>query len=83
MVREVTQKQEHVKVCHKNSTEVETRPEEMFVFYSNCHSVVNKLDELRELVCENRHAILSLTETWTHQDLCNSELMIPGYELKA
>ena len=34
------------------------------VYYTNCRSILNKIDLLRELVCVEKFDIIALTETW-------------------
>ena len=55
------------------------------ILFTNCRSVCNKRDELREYLSSlvTKPTLLSLTETWTNDTISNEELFIPGYHLKA
>ena len=51
------------------------------VLYSNVHSVVNKIDELRCNVSDNKPDVISICETWTNNDISNAFLSIDGYNI--
>lgn len=57
----------------------------LVIIYTNCHSLVNKREELRQMISDMQPQphVITLTETWTNQAISNSELQIPGYILKA
>ena len=49
--------------------------------YTNCQSVVNKINELRALVAVSDPDVIVLTESWTHDEIAKSYLKIDDYEL--
>ena len=49
------------------------------ILYSNCHSLLPKLDSLRVHATTSSPDIIALTETWLDHSISNSELLIPGY----
>ena len=49
------------------------------ILYSNCRSLLPKLDSLRVRAAISSPDIIALTETWLDHSLSNSELFIPGY----
>ena len=52
------------------------------IFYSNCRSILPKMDDLRYLVsCDNPPTIIALVETWLDSDVSNSEVSLPTYRL--
>ena len=58
--------------CHKLS-----------VYYTNCRSLCNKMDELRAIASTDRPDIIALTETWINTDKRNfiAEFHIQGYNM--
>ena len=51
------------------------------VMYTNCQSVVNKMNELRATVAVSNPDVIILTESWTHENIAESYLKIDDYEL--
>ena len=51
------------------------------VMYTNCQSVVNKMNELRATVVVSNPDVIILTESWTHENIAKSYLKIDDYEL--
>ena len=51
------------------------------IMYTNCQSVVSKMQELQAVSCTLNPDAIMLTETWTHQAIDNSFLKIDNYEL--
>ena len=51
------------------------------VMYTNCQSVVNKINELRALVAVSDPDVIVLTESWTHDEIAKSYVKIDDYEL--
>ena len=51
------------------------------ILYSNVHSLVNKIDELRCNVLDLKPDIICICETWTHADILNAYLNIDGYDI--
>ena len=51
------------------------------VLCSNVQSVVNKMDELRAMIAQEKPDVIALTETWTNDDIDDSYLWIEGYNL--
>lgn len=50
-------------------------------YYTNCRSLLPKIDELRMLAQTTQPDLLAMTETWLDQDIKQSELAIPSYSL--
>ena len=57
------------------------QPDIIDVLYGNCQSVINKIDELRCLVCELNPHVICLNETWTNDQITDAFLSIPGYNV--
>ena len=53
------------------------------VVHQNIRSLPNKIDELRLIISElgSRIHLITLSETWAHQNITDAELEIPGYTL--
>ena len=51
------------------------------ILYFNARSVFPKLDELKILVEDNNPDVICITESWLCQEICNTEILIPGYLL--
>ena len=53
------------------------------VYYTNCRSILNKIDLLRGLACVEKFDIIALTETWLDMSgkVFNPEVKIDGYTL--
>ena len=49
--------------------------------YTNCCSLLPKLDHLRLLASAQNPHNIALTETWMDNTISNNELMVPGYQL--
>lgn len=51
--------------------------------YTNTRSIMNmnKLDEIQLILNENKIDILGISESWTHDNIEDAEVMIPGYLL--
>ena len=58
---------------------VETRV--VSVLYTNCQSVVSKMQELQAVASVMNPDVIMLTETWTHAEIHKSFTEIGGYEL--
>ena len=56
---------------------------ELSVYYTNCRSILNKVDMLRGLACVEKFDIIALTETWLDMSgkVFNPEVKIDGYTL--
>ena len=50
------------------------------IIYTNAQSLIKKIDELKVVAAEKKPDIILLTETWTHEEICNEYLAINGYE---
>ena len=50
-------------------------------FYTNANSLIQKTDELRYLIETNKYDILSVTETWAHTEIGDTELFIGGFNM--
>ena len=62
-------------VCHKQFV---PNKDKLVCFYVNARSIVYKMSELELYIFED---IIGITESWTFEDLQNSELNIDGYVL--
>ena len=53
------------------------------VYYTNCRSILNKIDLLRGMACVEDFDIIALTETWLDMSgkVFNTEVQIDGYTL--
>ena len=53
------------------------------MYYTNCRSILNKIDLLRGLACVEKFDIIALTETWLDMSgkVFNPEVKIDGYTL--
>ena len=49
--------------------------------YTNCRSLLAKMDELRVLAGRVEYDIIALTETWLDSDIRPSEVALPGYRV--
>ena len=56
-------------------------PKSLSILYTNCRSLLPKLDHLRLLACTQTPHIIAITETWLDTTISNSEAMIPGYQV--
>lgn len=56
-------------------------PAGVAVYYTNCRSLLPKMDELRHLAIDSRPDIIALTETWLDSDISVSEISIASYQL--
>ena len=56
-------------------------PNALSILYTNCRSVLPKLDHLRLLASTQNPHILAVTETWLDNSISDSEVMVPGYQL--
>ncbi len=51
------------------------------VYYTNCQSLFNKLDELKIIADEQKPSMIALTETWLNEAIQISEVSIEGYQM--
>ena len=53
------------------------------IVHQNIRSLPNKIDELRLIISElgSRIHLITLSESWAHQNITDAELEIPGYTL--
>jgi len=51
------------------------------ILYTNCRSIVPKIDELRALVSTHHPHIICLCETWLDDSITDSELFIPTFHI--
>ena len=51
------------------------------VLYTNCQSLIKKLDELKVVAADTRPDFICLTETWTNQQHRDGFLKVPGYKI--
>src|SRR5882757_4100207 len=64
-----------------NEKELSSNKDKLVCFYVNARSLVYKMSELELYVYEEKPDIIGITESWTFEDLQNSELNIDGYVL--
>ena len=55
--------------------------DKLLCFYVNARSIVYKMSELELYIFEEKPDIIGITESWTFEELQNSELNIDGYVL--
>ena len=67
-------------VGHKRN---DRRDAELKVLFGNVQSIVNKVDELKVIMANEKPDIMALTETWTHDGIGDEILTMDGYELIA
>ena len=51
------------------------------IFYSNCRSLLPKLDLLRTSVLTSSPSVVALVETWLDSSISDLEIFIPGYSI--
>ena len=51
------------------------------IFYTNCNSILNKLNELKTISSDNKCQVLCLTETHLTPDVLNAEIFIPNFKI--
>lgn len=49
--------------------------------YFNARSIMNKIDELELYLTQEKPDLLGITETWTYEDVQDSEICVEGYTL--
>ena len=49
------------------------------ILYTNCRSLLPKLDFLRAEALSSRSHVIALTETWIDSSISDHEIFIPGY----
>lgn len=58
--------------CHRTS---------MSVYYTNCRSLLPKMDELRLLAVTSRPDLIAISESWLDPSIAACEVAIPSYQL--
>ena len=56
-------------------------PLSLTVFYTNCRSLLPKIDHIRLLASVHQPHIISICETWLDESISNDEVFIPGFTL--
>ena len=51
------------------------------LLYLNARSILPKLDELRVLCVDNSYDIVCIIESWLSDEVANTELCIPGFNI--
>ena len=51
------------------------------IMYTNAHSIVNKINELRLYILSVKPEIIAVTESWTNDSITEQYLSIPNYSL--
>jgi hypothetical protein len=54
---------------------------ELKVLYTNAQSVIRKIDKLSSVASKQNPDFILLTESWCNDQISNTDLSIPGYEL--
>ena len=54
---------------------------QLTVLYYNAWSILQKLDELHAVILSQKPDLLCIVETWLCEDINDSELLLPGYQL--
>ena len=68
-------------INNDNHKEFVTSKDKLVCFYVNARSIVHKMSELKLYLCEEKPDIIEITESWTFENLQNSDLNIDGYIL--
>ena len=66
---------EGVSAHHQNQTP------QLTVLCYNAWSILPKLDELHAVILSQKPDLLCIVETWLCDDINDSELLLPGYQL--
>ena len=56
-------------------------PLSLTVFYTNCRSLLPKIDHVRLLASVHQPRIIFICETWLDESISNDEVFIPGFTL--
>ena len=65
----------------KNSEAKNKKLDSLKCFYFNARSIMNKTDELELYLTQEKPDIVGITETWTYEDIEDSEICMEGYTL--
>ena len=68
-------------IQQQNRQEKTKNREQLKCFYTNANSLVQKIDELKDLVRLHECDIISVTETWVTADITDAELSIEGFSM--
>ena len=58
-----------------------TPPNSLSVLYTNCRSLISKIDDFRLLASSHSPHIIAICESWLDCSISDAELHIPGYSL--
>ena len=58
-----------------------SKKKDLKILYTNARSIIAKIDEVRALLVDQNPDIFAVTETWTHSNVHNSYLNVPGYDI--
>lgn len=64
-----------------NNKLINKRKDSLTCFYFNARSIMNKIDELELYLTQEKPDIVGITETWTYEDVQDSEICMEGYTL--
>ena len=67
----------HPPQCHRQHQNESLK--NLPILYTNCRSLLPKLDSLRAEALSSRPHVIALTETWIDSSISNHEIFIPGY----
>ena len=70
-----------VEYCNVSLNQSIKKKDKLMCFYINARSIVYKMSELELYILEEKPDIIGITESWTYEDLQNSELNFEGYTL--
>ena len=67
----------HSPQCHRQHQNESLK--NFSILYTNCRSLLPKLDSLRVEALSSRPHVIALTETWIDSSISDHEIFIPGY----
>lgn len=65
----------------KNREVMHKEIDSLTCFYFNARSIMNKMDELELYITQEKPDIVGITETWTYEEVQDSEICMEGYTL--
>jgi hypothetical protein len=65
----------------KNREVIHKEIDSLTCFYFNARSIMNKMDELELYITQEKPDIVGITETWTYEEVQDSEICMEGYTL--
>lgn len=68
-------------ISGNENQQLQSPPNALSILYTNCRSVLPKLDHLRLLASTQNPHLIAVTETWLDDTISDNEVTIPGYQL--